>query len=312
MEAAITCASDAGLDVDSLFVSADFHRFQARAQNKTLVTFSTALPGGRAAALTLAGSEGVWTSPITGAFGGVASAGPVPAAVVFALAQAATAWLRDQSGTVEARLRLPPDSFLDPAAAALENALFRLGWTLEAADLNYHLPVAGPAAFAAALGETKRQALRRLETSGARALVLPLADFERAYQVIARNHAARGFPMTMTWQQTRALAQTFPDRVRFYGVERDGGLLAAAVCLSLTSAYRYLFNWGEDPPFRAESPIILLAQGLMAACHADGVATLDLGIATDRSAPNPGLIGFKEMLRGQASGKRAYGLTLSA
>jgi hypothetical protein len=301
---AVTCTEDAGLEVDSLFVSAAFNRFQARVQGKALITFAATPPGRPPAALTLAGSDALWTSPITGAFGGVASDGAVPAAAVFDLAQAATAWLREHRAP--ARLRLAPDSFPDPAAPALENALFRLGWTLDTVDLNYHLPVTAPQAFRAGLGEAKQRQIRKLERSGAAARRLTPPQFERAYQVMADNHAARGYPMTMTWPQMQALAEALPDRVRLYGVERDGALMAASICLTLTPAYRYMFNWGEHPDVRAESPIALLAEGLMAGCAEDGIEILDLGIATDRSEPNPGLIAFKEVLRCRTTSKRAY------
>ena len=301
-------STDPGLDVDCLFISAAFTRFQAQAQAKALSTFTLESPGRASACLTLAGASGRWTSPITGAFGGVASHKPAPAAVVFALAEAATAWLRSQSDFIGAQIRLPPDSFPGAGAASLENALFRAGWTLSGVDLNYHLPVVPPAAFAGSLGETKRQILRKLEASGATAGRLRSGQFQRAYQVMADNHAARGFPMTMTWPQMQALAQAFPDRVSFYAVDRGGDMLAAAVCLTVSAGYRYLFNWGEHPSFRAESPTVMLAQALVAACHEAGADVLDFGTATEQSQPNLGLIAFKETLRCAATAKRTYAL----
>jgi hypothetical protein len=288
------------------FVDPAFLSYQAEAQGKQLASFSALDADGRAlATLTFAaGADGFWTSPVTGAFGGLAVAARSPAAVAFALAEAASAWLKAQG--VCAQLRLPPDCFADPLAAALENGLFRSGWRLAQSDLNYHLPVSGAAAFQAGLGETKQKEIRRLRRSGAVFAVQPPEAGERAFRVVADNRAARGYPMTMAWPQLAALAAAFPEQVRFATVEREGEALAGAICLRLTSAYAYVFYWGEAPSTRRESPVMLLAEGLVEDCAAQGVTVLDLGTSTDLSAPNPGLIAFKESLGCLTSGKRTY------
>ena len=291
-----------------LFVDPAFLTYQSGAQDKRLVSFSALDADGHAlASLTLcASAEGLWTSPVTGAFGVLAAVDRAPAAVAFALAAAASDWLRAQGAP--AQLRLPPDCFADPLAAALENGLFRAGWRLAQSDLNHHLPVAGAAAFQAGLGETKQKEIRRLTRSGAVFALQPPQAGERAFQVIADNRAARGYPMTMTWPQVAALAAAFPDQVRFAAVERDGEALAGAICLRLTPAYAYVFYWGEARAARRESPVMLLAEGLVEDCAAQGVTVLDLGTSTDQSAPNPGLIAFKESLGCLTSGKRTYRL----
>lgn len=307
MAGAVQPAEDDGLEVGTLFVSRAFNAFQARVQGKRIVTFRS--PDG-AAGLSLAGAEGVWTSPVTGAFGGVAAAGPAPAGAVSEIVERATDWLRGEARATRATVRLPPDVFPDPNAGALENALFQAGWRLAQVDLNQHLAVTAPEAFAAALGETKQKELRRLRRSGATFVTRPAPEAEAVYQAIARNRAARGFPMTMGWTQVAALAEAFPDRVGFHAVERAGATLAGAVVLRITDRYRYVFYWGEDPDVRRESPVVLLAEGLVALCHRDGVAILDIGTSTEASKPNPGLIAFKESLGCRASAKRTWVLEI--
>ncbi len=289
-----------------LFVDPRFVAYQAAAQGKPLVSFSAVDTDGRLlAGLSLAaGPDGVWTSPITGAFGGVSAAEPTSAAVIFAVAEAASDWLT--ANRAGARLRLPPDCFASPSNAALENVLFRLGWRLDQSDLNYHFPIGETATFAAGLGETKQKEIRRLHRSGAAFALLPVDAGEKAYRVIAENRATRGFPMTMTWPQVQALAEALPDRVSFASVERGDEVLAGAICLRLSADHLYVFYWGEAPAFRRESPVMLLAEGLVARCAAEGVRVLDLGTSTDNSVPNPGLVAFKEGLGCLASSKRTY------
>jgi len=301
--AALRPAEDAGLEVETLFVTRAFNAFQAQAQGKRIVTFRT--PDG-AAGLSFGGRDGLWASPVTGAFGGLAAPGAVAAGQVAAVVAAATAWLREAAQGARAAVRLPPDVFPDPNAGALENALFQAGWRLGDADLNHHLPVTAPETFVQALGETRRKELRRLGRSGAAFASRPLAEAEPIYRAIARNREARGFPMTMAWPQVAALARAFPGRAGFHAVERAGATLAGAVVLHVTDAYRYVFYWGEDPQVRRESPVVLLAEGLMGLCHRDGVAVLDIGTSTEGSRSNLGLIAFKESLGCRASAKRTW------
>jgi hypothetical protein len=307
--AEVTQTADPGQAAEALFVDAAFNAFQAEAQGKALVTFR--VDGARGpTSLTLAGRDGIWSNPVTGAFGGVAAQGADPAGVA-AVTAAATDWLRGQPQARQASLRLPPDCFPDPNAAALENALFRAGWRLDQADVDQWLPVVPGEAFARTLGETKQKELRRLARSGAAFRTLPPEEVQRAYDVIARNRTARGFPMTMSWAQVAALRDAFPDRVAFHLVEREGVGLAGAIVLRVTGAFLYVFYWGEDPDVRRESPVMLLAQGLAQVADEAGAAILDIGVSTDRSEPNPGLMAFKESLGCRTAGKRTYVLDLA-
>jgi hypothetical protein len=290
---------------ETLFLDGAFISFQAKAQGKRLVTFSAG-QGRQSVALTLGGAKDRWSCPVTGAFGGVVAEGHPRAAAVFSVADAATSWLQREPETASASIRLPPDCFGQPSSAALENALHRTGWRLDQADVNHHLVVGPPAQFLAELSETKRKELRRLERSGATTGEAGLEASRTIYDIIAENRESMGYPMTMTWPQVEALAGAFPDRVRFFGVIRDGTILAGAICLRITASYLYVFYWGERPEFRKESPVTLLAYGLVTYAHACGVSVLDIGISTEHSAPNVGLIAFKESLGCRASSQRIY------
>jgi hypothetical protein len=308
MSEGVIRTSSPGLDVETLFLSVSFIRFQAEAQHKTLATFKTADAG--SASLTLAGDERGWACPITGAFGGLSAEAPVGAGLVFQLVEAASVWLAAEAEATHCVMKLAPECFPDPNRPALENALFRNGWTLDQVDLNYHLPVIDPGAFSQGLGETKRQELRRLKASGAVVTRISTAEAAVVHEIISENHASRGFPMNMTWAQTHALAKAFPSHVSFHGVRRGDDILAGAICLKLSGKYTYVFNWGERPNCRKESPVTLLTEGLMSEAFSAGVEILDLGIATAGSIPNLGLISYKERLGCATSAKRTYRLDL--
>src|SRR6202008_4153962 len=87
-------SSDPGLEIDHLFVSRAFNTFQAGACSKTLMTFATAPDA--AACITLAGADGIWSNPITGAFGGAAVVDPSCEAAIPGLVASLTGWLRGE------------------------------------------------------------------------------------------------------------------------------------------------------------------------------------------------------------------------
>ncbi len=303
------CALDAEMD-DYLYVRPDFSLWQSTVQAKRIQSFGIFRKDNLRAygRLTLAGKDGVWTAPVTGTFGGpvLARGKNIPLYALDALFLEATRWLEMEAGAKSCSIRLPPHCFPDPLSGANANALFRLGWKLDQVDVNYHLPAMSADDFHARLGATKRQETRRLKGSGAAFKVLPAQALQRVYEIISRNRAARGFPMTMSWESIAALTEAFPATIGLFGVERGLDLLAAAICLRVTSCYFYVFYWGEAPEFRREMPVLLLAEGLVAHCHENGIAVIDIGIATDRSTPNEGLIAFKTGLGFEASPKLTF------
>jgi Acetyltransferase (GNAT) domain len=301
------CATEAEM-ADYLYVSPAFNAWQAKVQGKRLQSFGIFRKDTKQlyAKLTLAGQGRAWSAPVTGAFGGPVLHRSVPVGALDALLGEAVRWLKEEADAETCLIRLPPASFPDPTSPLMQNVLFRAGWILDQVDINYHFPVVDAPTFQAQLGATKRQETRRLKGTGASFCVIPHDQAEKVYAVIAGNRAARGYPMTMTWDALSALADAFPTHVHFFGVTRGEDFLAGAICLQLTPSYLYVFYWGEDPNFRREMPVLTLVDGIMDHCYKAGFATLDIGVSTERSTPNEGLIAFKTGLGFQPSAKLTF------
>ncbi len=300
-----------GCDVDHLFLSRQFNEFQAHAQRKVLASFGAVheATGKLAACLTLAGSEGNWSSPVTGAFGGIAMLEGVPTHVVETIAANATTWLK-ADGARSCRVRLPPQSFQDSATAILQNVLFRAGWRLENVDLNFHLLTSSPDQFFASLNETKQKEIRRLKRAGTVFAAVPTAEAQPVYDVIAKNRVHLGHPMTMSWPAVVSLANAFQERVKFFGAFRGEEILAGAICLSIAKHYLYVFYWGDAPQYRKESPVMCLAEGIVAYSNQAGISVIDLGTSSDASKPDEGLISFKRSLGCSTTTKATFRLDL--
>lgn len=305
------CQDDAELN-DYWYVSPAFNKWQSQVQGKRLQSFGVFRKDNKKlyARLTLAGQGKVWASPVTGTFGGVVLHKAVPVGALDMLMEHAVQWLK-QEGAETCFVRLPPASFPDPTMAVMQNVLFRKGWVIDQMEINYHLPIVPVEEFHAQLGSTKRQETRRLKTSGAAFRLVPADEGQKVYNIIAANRAARGYPMTMTWEALAALTAAFPDRVRYFGVFRNDDLLSAAIGFQITPTYFYIFYWGESPDFRREMPVLALVDGLVDYCHKNGTKAMDIGISTEKSAPNEGLIEFKTGLGFLATPKLTYRYDLS-
>jgi hypothetical protein len=293
---------------EHLFVRPDFVQWQAEHQGKALRSFGVYRKANDRlhARLTVSGKNGAWASPVTGAFGGVHIYEAVPVALLEKLVAEVSNHLSQEGNAASMALRFPPACFPDSGSALLQNVVFRQNWTLLHVDVNYHIPVEHPDTFTANLGATKRQEIRRQKAQGSEFAQLPLSEARAAYEVISRNRAARGYPMTMSWDAMRAVSEAFPAEFQFFGVRRHDTLRAAAICIMVRPEYMYVFYWGEEPEFRREMPVLLLAQGLVARCFNSGVGVLDIGISTDASTPNEGLMEFKAGLGCLATPKPTY------
>ena len=301
------CADTASAQ-DYLFVSPDFTDWQSKVQGKTRQSFGVFRKDNQQqyARLTLAGKDGIWSAPVTGTFGGPTLDKPVPIAALDRLMIEALRWLKEEAKADSCFIRLPPASFPDPSLALMQNVLHRGGWRLDQMDINYHLPVVPVERFHAQLGATKRQETRRLKGSGATFEPIPFAEAKRVYDIIASNRAARGYPMTMSWDALSAVAQAFCESFHFFGIVRRDRMLASAICIHITPQYLYVFYWGEDPEFRREMPVLLLVDGLVDFAYQNDITVIDIGISTDQSIPNEGLIEFKTALGFQPTPKLTY------
>ncbi|HGY3366771.1 GNAT family N-acetyltransferase [Citrobacter freundii] len=190
--------------------------------------------------------------------------------------------------------KFPPELYNEDNNNYLLNAMFNRGWKVNSIDLNYHLNIINEDYFRRKLSSSKRRELNRItreETSFTR--VIEHNEIRSAYEVIKANRESQGYPMTMSWDGLYSLYLAMPDDVYFFSLKKDNLILASSVCLKINDEHLYVFYWGENPEFRKLSPIVKLAEQLYLLCIDEGFKTLDIGISTENSSVNQGLIDFK-------------------
>ncbi|WP_053007636.1 GNAT family N-acetyltransferase [Pragia fontium] len=300
-----------GLPVNSssLFLSQEFIDFQCNIQGKVAERFSLIEKSSKRviAQLVLSTLDGkVWSSPVTGAFGGLDGVSGIKSEEIELMFDKVCHWLKVMYPVEKIVIKLPPDCYCDNVSQKVANSLFRTGWALDSFDLNYHLNVKDDVScFRKGIGSSKKNRINKLDRTNA-VFECEVLNFEDSYNVIKMNREAQGYPMTMDWSSIEALTVNFPSRVRYFNIVRSGVILASSICLLLNYNYIYVFYWGEHPEYRKESPIEKLAQGIYEFAINNNIDVIDIGTSTENSTPNQGLMSFKESLGCSISSKLTF------
>lgn len=203
------------------------------------------------------------------------------------------------------RFSLPPQSYRPHLIAILANVLLRSGYSLAGHELSYSLEVSGEP-FIDHLHQDNRRNVRRCRRAGYTCRQLDGSELRSAYDVIAGNRARRGYPMTMSWDALRDMNEKLPRALCSFGVLDGDKLVAAGICVNVSSAVLYVFYWGELDGYRNPSTITLLAETIYDHCLENGIGTLDAGTSTVDGEPNHGLIRFKRSLGFRESLKLSF------
>lgn len=252
-----------------------------------------------------AGNDGHWQTPITGAFGGVVAKKNISVDALQFLVDNIPNLLASRGPLKSIEFKLPPASFID-SAPVVANILHRSNWSLSSFDLNYHLNTRSVEGYLSGLSETKRKFVRRLHAAGAEFQEADSSTFEAVYGVIEQNRSAQGYPMTMSLHSMLALLERFKSDIRLFTVTLKSQIVASAICIQVDLKYFYVFYWGELPEYRKESPVLLLSEGIVDFCCANGFEVMDIGTSTLNSLPNHGLCAFKSSLGCNVTQKLTY------
>lgn len=241
--------------------------------------------------------NGTFTSPKRGTFGGVGLNRPLDRCIIERFLVAILSHVTRMGGRV-LELKCPPMSHDLALASVVSNALLRHGGTLSGYDLNYDIRVDGRP-FTERIEYSSLKRIRKCVREGFVATELDSSRFDEAYHVISENRARRGFPMSMTKEQLQVMMDRFPGRLHYFAAYPDPQrqrMIAAAICLRLTSSILYVFYWGDVADMQQYSPITLLASRIYEFCQNHGFTILDAGTSTVAGEPNDGLIRFKRSL----------------
>ncbi len=237
---------------------------------------------------------GVFTSPGRGPYGGFdASPGLTDAELMEFVSLTETALC--QHGARRVDVVLPPFCYNPQLGPRILSALCHAGYRVTRQELNQALAL-DPDGSASHANHAARKRLNRARRAGVAARSFGRHEYRAGYDAIVENRRKKGRSLSMSWNDVLAMADAFPARVHVFGAEQDSRVLAAAICVAVSTRVLYVYAWGEIAGAEPVSPVSVLADHLADFARERGFGLLDLGTSSVEGIVNPGLLAFKRSL----------------
>ena len=242
-------------------------------------------------------ADGNYFSPGRGTFGGLSLNEELELFALEKFIQAVTLHVRNQGAQMMC-IKCAPASH-DNALFAIEfNILTRLGFRSFDSELNYSMHT-DIRAFKDRIDYGNVKRIRKMKREG---FICGRADVEllpAVHKLLAENRARQGVLVSMSLDQLRLMFSLFPEKMHLFAVYRNSTrqeMVAAAVCIEVSSSILYVLYWGDQEGMRSYSPVAMVAASIYAYCAEHGFNLMDIGISTLKGEPNHGLVNFKRNL----------------
>ncbi|MBC8110942.1 MAG: hypothetical protein H7Y04_07785 [Verrucomicrobia bacterium] len=179
------------------------------------------------------------------------------------------------------------------------------GYEVSQTDLNQHL-IISEQAFENRLHTSEKRRLNKTIKAGFIFDIWERPDLQEVYDFIRQARERKGFPISLTFADFERLFVLFPEQHLVFTVRQAEKLAALTVCIRINEKILYNFYPADQADFLAFSPSVLLTQGIYDYCQQKNFQILDLGISTDKSVPNEGLLRFKKNLGAETSLKLSF------
>jgi hypothetical protein len=210
---------------------------------------------------------------------------------VYSLVEKILSWSQ-VNGIASLIIRSFPEVYQPAHSTLIKDALTESGFSVKWEDITQVINVREGTQMS--LNSHKK---RRIRHAASKAFVfrqIPTEYLNEAYSRIVESRESKGYPVTMTLKDLKAMFHVFPNDYLLFGVFDQNTLIAAAVCIKINNEIMYCFYLGDALAYRRDSPITLLINGIFEYCKAHLFKILDLGLSTDKGILNKGLYAFKK------------------
>lgn len=202
-----------------------------------------------------------------------------------------------EEGYNSLHLTLPPLIYDQSFIAKQINALYRAGFIISKIDLNYHFNL--NKFDDNYLFSIEYNARKNLKTAFENNLMFKECKFEDerqlAYNIIKDNREARGFPLSMTWEQVNETIKLVKSD--FFLVTNDDNInIASAIVFYIAKNMVQVVYWGDIPEYSHLRTMNFLSFKMFEYYKKTDIKIVDIGPSTENSIPNFGLCEFKESL----------------
>lgn len=237
--------------------------------------------------------DGEWRSPFSAPFGGWMGMPDVSQRAMCEAARDLRLWAEERRQPV--RIGLPPLAYDETFLTKSLYALQREG-RIALTQPDYYFLLSDFADYEARMSGAARNKLSNARRHPFGFEAFPKAKGEalaRAYAVIERNRAERGYPLAMSLDAVTATRRIIP--MDAFVLTLDSGDCAAALVFRILPDVGQVVYWGNTAESNDSRAMNMLAFKVFEHYHAEGrLRLLDIGPSDLDGAPNLGLMEFKE------------------
>ncbi|WP_314036960.1 GNAT family N-acetyltransferase [Xanthocytophaga flava] len=238
-------------------------------------------------------------SPVKATFGGIEIHQGLSDSLLDLFIQHVDQFLYSQN-IHQVKLTNYPFAYNLSAAQKITAALLRNGYTIDNSEVNYHIPVTNEP-LEKRMHYSEKRRLRKCIQSGMTFKEEKSPDLSKIHTFIHQARIRKGFPMTLPLETFRNLFMQMPNVYRvFVAIYRDE-LAALTVTVRINKDILYNFYPADNEYFLNYSPSVFITSEVYKIAQQEGYKMVDLGIATDQSVPNYGLMRFKSNLGAENS-----------
>lgn len=195
-----------------------------------------------------------------------------------------------EQGIVELTIRSFPQLYSPKKSELINNALREHGFIVKYNDISQVVIVSQGAM---SLNVHKKRRVKKASELGFHFIEIEEDNLTEAYILFVESREEKGYPVSMTLEELRAMFKRFRNEYLLFGVFDKQKMIAASVCIKINKKILYCFYIGDHLPYRSESPVTSLVAGIYEYCRVHNFELLDLGVSTDKGELNTGLYNFK-------------------
>lgn len=193
----------------------------------------------------------------------------------------------------------------------LTNKLFidSLGFSHSHTDINHHLFITEEE-LALQISPMQKRRLQKCQNAGFRFSKESFSNLKSVYQFISKCRNEKSHTLSVSLEQLKNATEVLPKSYLLFCCYDQNHLVAASICVVVTSQVLYNFLPASDLSYNAYSPMVFLISNIYNYCRINQFEILDLGTSMLQNKPNNKLITFKERMGGVLTERFNYHLTL--
>lgn len=195
------------------------------------------------------------------------------------------------------RFVFPPLLYDEHQLTAWISAMYRRGYTIQNMDINYTLDLEklNTENYEQMIGSKARKHLRKAIKAGMTAMICETdEEFEEAYNIVKRNHDAKGRLTRMSFGQLKSTVELTEYKVFIAKLNQEK--IASMIYYRINDEVVQCIYSGLLPGYENTGAMNYLSWYAIRFFGDKGYKFIDRAISTENSVPNYGLCDFKESI----------------